>query len=156
MASTAPIQPTPQMAKPAPKAGAGNRRYAHRDEPESEPRMPPLKLPDRLERERSRARGHRECPAHRAWVRRHHCCVPGCLRRRIECAHVRREADGGMGLKPSDCWSVSLCRDHHIEQHEIGELAFERRYGLDLRELAKLFVRRSPHRKKLDSGRAID
>ena len=54
-----------------------------------------------------------------------------------------------MALKPSDRWSFSLCRDHHIEQHQVGELAFERRYGVDLRELAKLFACRSPHRNKL-------
>ena len=111
--------------------------------------MPPLKLPNRLERERSREPDSRDCPAHRAWVRRHHCCVPGCLRRPIECAHVRRETDGGIGLKPSDRWSISLCREHHIEQHAMGEMAFEGRYGIDLRELAELFARQSPHRLKL-------
>ena len=36
-----------------------------------------------------------------------------------------------------------------IEQHQMGELAFEKRYGIDLRELAELFARRSPHRQKL-------
>ena len=114
--------------------------------------MPRLQLPNRLERETSREPNSRECPAHRAWVRRHHCCVPSCLRRPIECAHVRRDTDGGVGLKPSDRWSISLCRDHHIEQHQVGELAFERRHGIDLRELAKVFARRSPYRNKLGSG----
>lgn len=89
-----------------------------------------LRLPNRLEREKTREPSSRECPAHRAWVRRHHCCVPGCLGRPIECAHVRRDTDGGVALKPSDCWSISLCRDHHLEQHQVGELAFERRYGV--------------------------
>ena len=112
-------------------------------------RCPRLKLPNRLERERSREPGTRDCPAHRAWVRRHHCCVPGCLRRPIECAHVRRETDGGIGLKPSDRWSISLCRDHHIEQHAIGEMEFEKRYAIDLSELAELFATRSPYRLKL-------
>jgi hypothetical protein len=111
--------------------------------------MPRLQLPNRLERESSREPSSRECAAHRAWVRRHHCCVPGCLQRPIECAHVRRNTDGGVALKPSDRWSISLCRDHHIEQHHAGELAFEQRYGIDLRELADLFTRRSPHGRKL-------
>jgi hypothetical protein len=108
-----------------------------------------LKLPNRLERERSREPKNRECPAHRAWVRKHHCCVPNCLARPIECAHVRRDTDGGTGLKPSDRWTISLCRDHHIEQHRIGEAAFEKRYAIDMRALAEGFARRSPHRANL-------
>ena len=67
----------------------------------------------------------------------------------IECAHVRRRTDGGMALKPSDRWLVSLCSDHHREQHTIGEEAFERRYGIDLYELSEEFARLSPHRSKL-------
>ena len=113
--------------------------------------MSRLRLPNRLEREPSRDRASRECAAHRAWVRRHHCSVTGCLNRRIECAHVHRDTDGGMGLKPSDRWTISLCREHHIEQHQIGELAFEQRYQVDMRELAEEFARRSPHRQKLNA-----
>ena len=108
-----------------------------------------LKLPNRLERERSRKSNARECPAHRAWVRKHHCCVPGCASRPIECAHVRRDTDGGTGLKPSDRWTISLCRQHHLEQHQIGEAAFEKRYGIDMRALAVEFARRSPQWQRL-------
>jgi hypothetical protein len=104
-----------------------------------------LLFPKTLERERSKAREARECPAHRAWVRRHHCCVPGCLNRPIECAHVHRDTDGALGIKPSDRWTISLCWLHHREQHEIGEAAFERRHGIDMHELAQEFARRSPH-----------
>ena len=106
-------------------------------------------LPSRLKREASNRKGERICPAHRAWVRRHHCCVPGCLQRPIECAHVRRRTDGGIALKPSDGWTISLCRSHHAEQHRIGELAFELRYGIDLIDLASAFARLSPHRDRL-------
>jgi hypothetical protein len=67
----------------------------------------------------------------------------------IECAHVRTGTDGGAGLKPSDKWSVSLCTFHHREQHRIGEKAFEVRYSIDLRALAKEFARRSPQWLKL-------
>lgn len=95
------------------------------------------------------SRGVRNCPAHRAWVRRHHCSVQGCERLPIECAHVRRGTDGGTSFKPSDKWVVSLCSEHHREQHAIGESAFEKRHGICLRELATLFARRSPHWQKL-------
>ena len=105
--------------------------------------MPPTRLPRRLE-QRERRRDERCCPAHRAWVRRHHCCVPGCLNIPIECAHVRTGTDGGVSLKPSDRWAISLCSHHHREQHQVGEAAFEKRYRINLYELACEFARRSP------------
>ena len=86
----------------------------------------------------------RSCPAHRAWVRKHHCCVPNCWRTPIECAHVRGGTDGGTALKPSDRWVISLCSHHHEEQHRIGERAFEKRHAIDLLELAERFWRLSP------------
>jgi hypothetical protein len=107
-----------------------------------------MRLPSRVQRERKLAR-ERECTGHRAWVRRHHCCVPSCLNIPIECAHVRTGTDGGVGLKPSDRWTVSLCSAHHSEQHRIGERRFEVRYGLDLLALARLFAAKSPHRKRI-------
>ena len=106
--------------------------------------MASIRLPQRIERPR-RAREVRSCPAHRAWVRRHRCCVPDCDCLPIECAHVRSGTDGGQGLKPSDCWTISLCQKHHAEQHRIGETAFEKRYGIALAALAEEFARRSPH-----------
>jgi hypothetical protein len=91
----------------------------------------------------------RSCPAHRAWVRRHQCSVPGCANYPCECAHARTGTDGGIALKPSDQWVISLCPDHHIEQHRIGEAEFERRYDICLAELASEFTKRSPHRERL-------
>ena len=66
----------------------------------------------------------------------------------IECAHIRGGTDGGLGLKPTDKWTISLCQFHHLEQHEIGEAAFERRNDVDLLELAREFARRSPYLQK--------
>jgi hypothetical protein len=106
--------------------------------------MPAVRLPKRLDRGQRRVDGRR-CPGHRAWVRRHQCCVPGCAALEIECAHVRIGTDGGLAIKPSDRWAISLCHDHHREQHQIGETAFARRYEIDLYELALEFARRSPH-----------
>jgi hypothetical protein len=107
-----------------------------------------LRLPKRLER-RERRRDERCCPAHRAWVRQHQCCVPGCRQVPIECAHVRTGTDGGIAIKPSDRWVISLCRNHHCEQHNVGEVEFQNRYGIDLRELAREFAKQSPHRSRL-------
>jgi hypothetical protein len=69
----------------------------------------------------------------------------------VECAHVRVGTDGGVGLKPSDCWAISLCEHHHVEQHSIGEPAFEERYDIDLSAIAQEFARRSPYSLKLPS-----
>jgi hypothetical protein len=91
----------------------------------------------------------RSCAAHRAWVRRHRCSVHGCSRLPIECAHVRTGTDGGLGLKPSDKWTISLCQFHHLEQHTIGELDFEAKYDLHLQELAREFARKSPFDQRL-------
>lgn len=107
-----------------------------------------IRIPKRLERARCKPES-RECPAHRAWVRRHYCSVPDCQRLPIECAHVRTGTGGGLALKPSDRWVISLCSYHHREQHQMGEHQFETRYGIDLIELADEFARQSPHRKRL-------
>ena len=117
--------------------------------------MASVSLPPRLVRER-RPNPTRCCPAHRAWVRRHRCSVAGCLGGPIECAHVRSGTDGGCALKPSDRWTLSLCRAHHAEQHRIGEPAFEIRYNLDLIALAEVFTKASPHRRVLVEHRGTD
>ena len=110
--------------------------------------MPELLFP-RLTPKLHRKRLTRSCAGHRAWVKRHHCSVPGCRRTPIECAHVRRGTDGATGMKPSDRWVISLCSAHHREQHVRGERAFEAEYGIDMVALAIEFAWRSPHRPKL-------
>ncbi len=113
-----------------------------------------MTLPNRLHQNSLRQEDGRRSPAHRAWVRGHACCVPGCEDRPIECVHVRTGTDGGLGVKPSDIWTVSLCRDHHSEQHRIGEASFERAHGIDLKRLASEFTARSPHRSKMEARNA--
>ena len=106
--------------------------------------MPNIVMPGRIRRAPEK-KTPRTCPAHRAWVRKHRCCVLGCTRLPVECAHVRQGTDGGVGLKPSDRWVISLCSHHHAEQHRIGESRFAQRYDLDLIALACEFARRSPY-----------
>ncbi|WP_188645282.1 DUF968 domain-containing protein [Tsuneonella deserti] len=112
--------------------------------------MASVRLPARIKRPRNRL-PRRSCPAHCAWVRRHRCCVPGCKNLPTECAHVRSGTDGGTGLKPSDRWTISLCRAHHAEQHRIGEAAFEACYTIDLKAVAERFAQASPHWLKLEA-----
>lgn len=112
-------------------------------------------LPQRRKPARSgieRAEAVRECPAHRAWIRGFACSVPNCQGGPIECAHVRRGTDGGIGIKPSDRWTIPLCAAHHREQHQIGEGAFEKRHGIDMKKIAAALFARSPHRHKFNQG----
>lgn len=107
-------------------------------------------LPPRISRKSDKAERGKRYPAHRAWVRSHHCCACGSASG-LECAHVRIGTDGGMGIKPSDKWTISLCRDCHAEQHRIGEPIFEQRHGINMKALAEAFYKASPHRGKLDA-----
>lgn len=106
-------------------------------------------LPPRIKKDSGRKDAGRRSPAHRAWVRGHHCAACGSSVA-IECAHVRTGTDGGMGFKPSDRFCVALCKDCHTRQHQIGEQAFEKEAGINMKALAEAFFRASPHRGKLE------
>lgn len=78
---------------------------------------------------RIRDRGYLE------WLRGFRCLV--CDRRMTDAHHVRKGTDGGMGRKPSDCWCVPLCHEHHMELHAKGEVTFVKRHGPCLRSAAR-------------------
>lgn len=115
-----------------------------------------VNFPARIDRKSHRENAGKRSPAHRAFVRSHGCCVPGCDRRPVEFAHVRGGTGGGIGVKPSDRWGISLCghdiefEGHHAEQHRIGEASFAAKYAIDLTALALEFVKRSPRRALLE------
>lgn len=105
-----------------------------------------MALPRRIPKQRNRSERWRS-QAHCNFVRSHECVVPGCDRRPIEVAHVRSGSDAGLGRKPSDYFTVSMCggpMGHHSEQHRIGEGPFERKHGIDLHALAAEFAAASP------------
>jgi hypothetical protein len=66
---------------------------------------------------------------HLAFIRGLPCMI--CGARPSEAAHVRRGTDGGIGVKPSDRFSLPLCRAHHDAQHSNGEVSFWAYYGID-------------------------
>jgi hypothetical protein len=107
-----------------------------------------MTLPPRIKRNSGKVGEGKRSPSHRAWIRGHQCCVSGCAGRPIECAHVNTAGNSGMGMKASDAFTVSLCRDHHAEAHR-GEETFEAAHKLNLMALAEAFYRASPHRSKL-------
>lgn len=99
-----------------------------------------VSLPPRLVKDKPRRPLRLRCPAHLSFVRSHACSVPGCdTGDHIEAAHVRQGTDGGMGMKPGDHWTISLCQFHHAQQHANGEMAFQDDYRLDMKALAAAF-----------------
>lgn len=86
---------------------------------------------------------------HEAFVRSHLCCIGDkhLCTGPIVLAHVRTGTDGGTGEKPSSWWTISLCNGAHLRQHAIGEPAFEREFGIDMKKLASEFAARSPDQK---------
>jgi 5-methylcytosine-specific restriction endonuclease McrA len=98
--------------------------------------MLPPKLPKKPKRE-TRWRSQAHCN----FVRGHACSV--CFDTApIEVAHVRIASGAGMGQKPDDWRTVSLCRNCHRRQHEMGEGTFwtER----DIEALIDAFCKASP------------
>lgn len=89
---------------------------------------------------------------HRKFIRMHECALWGnpiseCDRDHpVQAAHYRSAANSGTGIKPRDEYLLPLCRNHHTEQHAIGQLAFERRYGFSMLDKAMEFARASPDR----------
>lgn len=72
-------------------------------------------------------------------------------------AHVRIGSNAGMGQKPDDWRTVSLCRDCHRSQHEQGELTFWRnRNFLPMSKLEGLideFCKASPKAREIMEAR---
>jgi len=66
--------------------------------------------------------------AKREWIRTFPCLVfpHGDCVGTTECAHIRH------GVHKDDDCMVPLCRQHHQEQHNWGNLKFQRRYDTHL------------------------
>lgn len=107
-------------------------------------------LPRKLKPDHFKPKPRLRSDAHRAFVRGHHCCVPGCQEMPIEVAHYNRASTRGMGQKSSDAFTLSLCRDHHTESHLLGDKSFQAKHGIDMLALCREFYYSSPHKSKLD------
>lgn len=77
------------------------------------------------------------------FVRSHACCACQTTAA-IEVAHVRIGSGAGMGQKPDDWNTISLCRECHAMQHRVGEIAFEAFHGFSMAEMAYAFAKASP------------
>lgn len=109
-----------------------------------------MNLPARLPKKAKRATRWRS-QAHCNFVRGFACSVQGCDGRPIEVAHVRLGSGAGVGQKPDDWNTVSLCQHHHGEQHRLGEASFWKRIAWrDPQELIAEFIKASPKRREIE------
>jgi hypothetical protein len=102
-------------------------------------------LPRRIPKATKRSSRWRS-QAHCNFVRDHACSVCGATAP-IEVAHVRIGSGAGMGQKPDDWRTVSLCKDCHTRQHT-GERTFWQ--GRDVEALIRAFVAASPRRAQIE------
>lgn len=103
-------------------------------------------LPPRIPKKAKRSTRWRS-PAHCNFVRSHGCSLCGS-RTAIEVAHVRMGSGAGMGEKPDDWRTVSLCKICHNCQHATSEPSFWRNYreatGQTVEQLIDAFCKASP------------
>ena len=111
-----------------------------------------MTLPPRLAKKPKRSSRWRS-QAHCNFVRSHACSACGATSA-IEVAHVRIGSGAGMGEKPHDWRSVSLCRTCHARQHTIGEPAFWK--GRDVEALIDAFCKASPKAREIREARNAD
>ncbi|MBO9580314.1 MAG: DUF968 domain-containing protein [Sphingobium sp.] len=113
-------------------------------------------LPRRIPKAPKRASRWRS-QAHCSFVRSHACCNCHSMAA-IEVAHVRIGSGAGVGQKPDDWRTVSLCRDCHATQHRNGERSFWAAYkvatGQDVETLIEEFITASPKRLEIRQERA--
>lgn len=91
--------------------------------------------------------------AHCNFVRSHACSVCGSTVA-IDVAHVRLGSGAGIGQRPHDYLTVSLCRECHREQHTVGEATFWQ--GRDVHALIDAFCKASPKAAEIRSVRNGD
>ena len=109
-----------------------------------------MTLPRRIPKPQKRATRWRS-QAHCSFVRSHACSVCGSTAA-IEVAHVRLGSGAGMGQKPDDWNTVSLCKTCHQRQHNLGEATFwhPNRSGRDVHQLIREFIAASPRRAQIE------
>lgn len=99
-------------------------------------------LPRRLPKRKAKS-GRWKSQAHCNWLRGFACCACDsdvC----IEVSHIRIGTDGGMGRKPSDYYSLPLCKICHQSLHQKGERTFYDVNNISALELAVEFAKASP------------
>lgn len=73
----------------------------------------------------------RRAATHLAFVRDIGICIACGSERRCQAMHVRNGTDGGVGVKPSDKYTLPGCPICHARQHKVGEVTFWGELGID-------------------------
>jgi hypothetical protein len=76
-------------------------------------------------------------PSHLDYIRNLPCIFCG-RRSPSVAAHIRTGTDGGMGLKPSDRFTLPLCDADHKHQHQVGEVQFWHEVGMEIEDAIAL------------------
>ena len=97
------------------------------------------------------------CPKYLEFLRLAPCSLSGreghvCVGR-VQAAHYRGSGDGGMGMKPGDQWAMPLCAGAHYQQHQIGEVAFEKLHRISMREICQMMWALFPEKGEIVIGR---
>jgi hypothetical protein len=88
------------------------------------------RIPRSVIKAKSRA-NPRRAAEHLVFVRAIGICIACGAECRCEAMHVRNNTDGGMGLKPSDRFTLPGCPICHALQHKVGEVTFWGELGVD-------------------------
>lgn len=103
-------------------------------------------LPPRIPKPAKRASRWKSA-AHRNFIRSFACTKCGSTAG-IEVAHVRMGSGAGIGQKPDDWRTLSLCGECHKSQHNGGERSFWK--GIDVEGLIRAFIKASPRRLQIE------
>lgn len=118
-----------------------------------------VRLPKKRPKKARRTESLR-CPGHLSFLRQHECSIAGrssgkrqwgnavveyghVCQGRIEAHHVTTRGAGG-----GDDTAVPLCSGAHADLHNIGIETFEKRYAVDLAQIAEGLARISPALKR--------
>lgn len=107
-------------------------------------------LPKRIPKARKRASRWRS-RAHCDFVRGHACCNCGSMSG-VQVAHVRIGSGAGMGQKPDDWNTVSLCHLCHDIQHKAERTFWDKyakEHGCTVWQLMEAYCRASPRAREI-------
>jgi len=76
-------------------------------------------------------------------------------RGQVVAAHYRTAGNAGTGTKPHSGFTAPLCDGHHKFQHQHGQRAFEKRYGLSMLAVCKRWAAVSPVPKVREFARGM-
>jgi len=81
---------------------------------------------------------------HLNFIRKQTCIISG--QDDVQACHIRVLSDGGVGLKPSD-FTIPMHYQFHKMQHDLGEIKFYARFGINPYEKSLYYAKLSPCKK---------